>query len=150
MTPVTTSAEAERTLADLAALIEKMSGVVEQETALVRAGHLRGASALAQAKAELAGYIYVASERLRANAVFLRKAAPAHCAALVKVQDGFCAVLKKNLVVLATAHSVSEGIMRRLSSDLTRKAAPQVYGASGRTAAPNPRQGRPLAVSRSL
>jgi hypothetical protein len=150
MTPVTTPAEAEKTLVDLAALIEKMSGIVEQETALVRAGQLRGASALAQAKAELAGQIYVASERLRANAAFLRKAAPAHCVALVKVQDGFCAMLKKNMVVLATAHSVSEGIMRRLSSDLTRKASPQVYGASGRAAAPNPRQGRPLAVSRSL
>jgi hypothetical protein len=150
MTPVTTPADAEKTLVDLAALIEKMSGIVEQETALVRAGQLRGASALAQAKAELAGQIYVASERLRANATFLRKAAPAHCAALVKMQDGFCAVLKKNMVVLATAHSVSEGIMRRLSSDLTRKAAPQVYGASGRTAAPSPRQGRPLAFSRSL
>jgi hypothetical protein len=150
MTPVTTPADAEKTLADLAAIIEKLSGLVEQETALVRAGQLRGASALTQAKAELAGYIYVASERLRANAAFLRKAAPAHCAALVKVQDGFCAVLKKNMVVLATAHSVSESIMRRLSSDLTRKAVPQVYGASGRAATPNPRQGRPLAVSRSL
>ena len=116
----------------------------------MRAGHLRGVRRWHRPRPGAAGYIYVASERLRANAVFLRKAAPAHCAALVKVQDGFCAVLKKNLVVLATAHSVSEGIMRRLSSDLTRKAAPQVYGASGRTAAPNPRQGRPLALRRSL
>ncbi|MGB6751012.1 MAG: hypothetical protein WBE71_00170, partial [Xanthobacteraceae bacterium] len=80
MTPVTTPADAEKTLADLAAIIEKLSGLVEQETALVRAGQLRGASALTQAKTELAVYIYVASERLRANAAFLRKAAPAHCA----------------------------------------------------------------------
>jgi hypothetical protein len=150
MTPVTTQAEAEKTLVDLTALIEKLSGIIEQETALVRAGQLRSASALAQAKAELAGQIYVAGERVRANAAFLRKAAPARCTALTKVQDSFCALLKKNMVVLATAHSVSEGIMRRLSSDLTRKASPQVYGASGRTAAPTARQGRPLAVSRSL
>jgi hypothetical protein len=54
------------------------------------------------------------------------------------------------MVVLATAHAVSEGIMRRLSGDLARKASPQVYGASGRTAAPNPKHGRPLAVSRML
>jgi hypothetical protein len=40
--------------------------------------------------------------------------------------------------------------MRRLSGDLAKKAAPQVYGASGRTTAPNPKHGRPLAVSRSL
>ena len=33
------------------------------------------------------------------------------------------------MIVLATAHAVSEGIMRRLSGDLARKASPQVYGA---------------------
>jgi hypothetical protein len=59
-------------------------------------------------------------------------------------------VLQKNMVVLATAHSVSEGIMRRLSSDLARKASPQIYGATGRAAAPNPRRGQPLTISRSL
>jgi hypothetical protein len=53
------------------------------------------------------------------------------------------------MIVLATAHAVSEGIMRRLSGDLARKAAPQIYGATGRAAAPSPRYGRPLAVSRT-
>ena len=53
------------------------------------------------------------------------------------------------MIVLATAHAVSEGIVRRLSGDLARKASPQVYGASGRTVAPNPKHGRPLAVSRT-
>jgi hypothetical protein len=150
MTPVTTQAEAEKMLADLTALIEKLSGIIEQETALVRAGKLRGAQELTQVKAELAGQVYVAGERVRTNGAFLRKAAPARCAALAKAQDSFSVLLKKNMIILATAHTVSEGIMRRLSSDLTRKASPQVYGASGRTAAPSPRQGRPLAISRSL
>jgi hypothetical protein len=58
--------------------------------------------------------------------------------------------VQRNVIVLATAHAVSEGIMRRLSGDLARKATPQVYGASGRAMAPNPKQGRPLAVSRVL
>jgi len=53
-------------------------------------------------------------------------------------------------MVLATAHAVSEGIMRRLSGDLARKTSPQVYGASGRTTAPDPRRGHPLALSRTL
>jgi hypothetical protein len=59
-------------------------------------------------------------------------------------------VLQKNMIVLATSHAVSEGIVRRLSGDLARKAAPQVYGASGRTIAPNPKHGKPLAISRVL
>jgi hypothetical protein len=151
MTPITTQADAENAIGDLAALIEQLSGLVEQETALVRAGHLRTARAIEPAKAELAGKLHLAGERVRTNAAFFRKAAPAHCAALSKVQENFRAVLKRNMVVLATAHSVSEGIMRRLSGDLARKASPQTYGASGRTMAPNPKNGgRPLAVSRSL
>jgi hypothetical protein len=59
-------------------------------------------------------------------------------------------VLQRNMIVLATAHAASEGIVRRLSGDLARKAAPQVYGATGRATVPNPKQGKPLAVSRVL
>src|SRR5262249_49753638 len=139
-----------RAIEGLAALIEKLSAVIEQETAWVRAGELRKAGALEQAKSQLAGQLYIASERLKTNAKAYRSAAPAHRAALIKLQDRFRAILQKNMVVLATAHSVSEGIMRRLSRDLTRKNGPQTYGATGRTAAPNSRYGRPLAVSRSL
>ena len=42
-----------------------------------------------------------------------------------------------NLTVLATAHAVSESIMRGVSAELARKATPQAYGASGRAAAPS-------------
>jgi hypothetical protein len=149
MTPITTTAEAEQALSDLTLIIEKLNAIIEQETALVRAGKLRAAVALEPTKSQLAGQLYVAGERFRANANIF-KGAPTHCAKLAKLQDNFSAVLQKNMVVLATAHAVSEGIMRKLSGDLARKASPQVYGASGRTAAPNPRHGRPLAVSRSL
>jgi hypothetical protein len=58
--------------------------------------------------------------------------------------------VQKNMIVLATAHGVSEGIVRRLSGELARKASPQVYGASGRATAPNPKHGRPLAISKTL
>jgi hypothetical protein len=148
MTPIATQADAELALGDLTQLIERLSGIIEQETALVRAGHLRRASALEQQKSQLASQLYVASERLRTNANAF-KSAPGRCAELAKIQDKFRALLQKNMVVLATAHAVSEGIMRRLSGDLARKAAPQVYGAGGRAAAPNPKHGKPLALSRS-
>jgi hypothetical protein len=150
MSPIATTMDAEAAINDLAALIEKLSGVVQQETALVHAGQIRSATALEPTKAELAGRLYASGERLKSNVKFLRQAAPAHCAALARVQDAFRAVLQKNMIVLATAHAVSEGIMRRLSGDLARKAAPQVYGSSGRPTVPNPKHGRPLAVSRTL
>lgn len=149
MTPIRTPTEAEQAIGEMTLLIEKLSAIIEQETALVRAGKLRNAMALEASKSQLAGQLFVAGERLKAGTKALR-GAPALCKELAKVQNDFHALLQKNMVVLATAHAVSEGIMRRLSGDLARKAAPQVYGASGRAAVPNPRHGRPLAVSRSL
>jgi hypothetical protein len=150
MSSITTAAEAEQAIGDLAALIEKLSGVIEQETALVRAGRIRSASALQPAKTELAGRLYGCGERLKANANFLRRALPERCGMLARLYETFRMLLQRNMVVLATAHAVSEGIVRRLSGDLARKASPQVYGASGRTTAPNPKHGRPLAISRKL
>jgi hypothetical protein len=150
MSPITTAAEAEQTLADVTGLIEKLCGVVEQETALVHAGKVRAAAALGPPKSELAGQLFVCGERLRANAKFILQAVPGRCAAVNQVQEAFRAVLQKNMIVLATAHAVSEGIVRRLSGDLARKTSPQVYGASGHTTAPNPKLGRPLALSRIL
>jgi hypothetical protein len=91
-----------------------------------------------------------AGERIKAHAKLLRAAAPARCAALQGVQDAFGAVVQKNMIVLATAHGVSEGIVRRLSGEMARKASPQVYGASGRATAPNPKHARPLAISKTL
>jgi hypothetical protein len=150
MTLITTTAQAEQVLDDMTALIEKLSDLMEQETALVHAGRVRRATDLGPVKSELAGKLFASGERLKTNAKFLLHSAPAHCAALQRAQKTFRAILQKNMVVLATTHAVSEGIMRRLSGDLARKASPQVYGASGRATAPNPKHGRPLAVSRTL
>jgi hypothetical protein len=124
--------------------------VIEQETALVHAGKVREANTLAAQKSELTSKLYVFGERLKPNAKFLVRAAPAQAAALHRLQDAFRTVLQRNMIVLATAHAVSEGIVRRLSGDLARKAAPQVYGASGRAVVPKPKEGKPLAISRVL
>ena len=145
-----TPADAETALDELAVLVEKLTALLAQETALVRAGEIRNAAAMAPAKEDLTGRLFASGERIKANAKFLLAAAPARCAALKTVQDGFRAVVQRNMMVLATAHGVSEGIVRRLSGELARKASPQVYGASGRATAPNPKHARPLAISKTL
>jgi flagellar biosynthesis/type III secretory pathway chaperone len=150
MSAIATTADAEKAIAQVADLIKKLQNVVEQETALVRAGKIRSATALGAEKSHLAASLYTVGEAIKPHAKSLLRAAPASADALRAVQDAFRAVLQKNMVVLATAHAVSEGIVRRLSGDLARKATPQVYGATGRAIAPNPKQGKPLAISRVL
>ncbi len=150
MKPMTNAAEAERALDELSGLVDRLTALLAQETALVRAGEIRDAAAMEPAKQDLTGRLIAVGERIKANAKFILRAAPTRCAALKSMQDTFRAVIQKNMMVLATAHAVSEGIVRRLSSELTRKAAPQTYGASGRTTAPSPKHARPLAVSKTL
>lgn len=150
MNPITTKADADSAINDLTVIMERLSGLLAEETALVHAGRVRKAAEIASAKTELAGKLYAYGERLKANAKSLLQLVPARCAALKDVQEAFHTVLQRNMIVLATAHAVSEGIVRRLSGELAKKASPQVYGASGRAVAPNPKHGLPLAVSRTL
>jgi hypothetical protein len=147
---VTTPAAAKQTIETVAGVIGRLYDVIERETALVQKGEVRNAAALGPAKAELAGLLFGCGEQLKANAAFLLQAAPDSCAALKRAEEAFRAVLQKNMVVLATSHAVSEGIVRRLSGDLAKKTSPQVYGSSGRAVAPNPKRVLPLAVCRTL
>jgi hypothetical protein len=69
---------------------------------------------------------------------------------LNKRHNTFRDLLHTNLTVLATAHAVSEGIIRGVSGELARKQAPSTYGANGRAHAPTAKATQPLALSRSL
>ena len=64
-------------------------------------------------------------------------------------------MLQINLTVLATAHAVSEGIVRGVNAEVQRNNMPNAYTAAGQRAAPSPRQvetarGEPLALSAAI
>jgi hypothetical protein len=61
MTTMKTAAEAEGAIAQVADLIGRLSGVIERETALVHAGKVRDASALAPQKSELTSTLYLSA-----------------------------------------------------------------------------------------
>jgi hypothetical protein len=148
--PIGSPEEAEQVIVHLLEVMDALLMTVEEETQLVRAGHLRAAAQLEQPKAELARLYIADLLRLRANQDYLAQTVPASLHNLRQRHDTFRALLQINLTVLATAHAVSEGIVRGVSSELTRKAAPETYGASGRPHTPRPRMGQPLAVNRAL
>src|SRR5262249_49180199 len=124
--------------------------VVQQETEFVRHGRLAQAAKLEPRKSELAGQYYAAIERLKANAAFLRARLPDTLHKLQRRHDMFRPLLQLNLTVLATAHAVSEGIIRGVAGEIARKAAPQTYGVSGRPTAPAANAARPVTLSRVL
>jgi hypothetical protein len=148
--PVESRADGEALIRHLFEVMQGLLRTVEQETALVRAGRLAEAAKLEPAKADLSSLYVADTTRIKANQNYLKQALPELAAALRDSHSEFRAVLQMNLTVLATAHAVSESIMRGVSAELARKATPQGYGASGRAAAPAPSSLQPLTLSRVL
>lgn len=137
-------------LSRLPLVMDSLVKIIEDETALVRAGRLGEAAKLEAVKTDLARQYVRDAGWLKANREVLAEAIPDEMKVLREKHDLFRALLQINLTVLATAHAVSEGIMRGVSDELNRKAQPATYGASGRATAPRPGSSQPLTVSRVL
>jgi len=148
--PIASAAEAARLLAHLAEVMTALLQVLEEETQLVRAGRIREIARIEPNKSELARRYVADAVALRTNALFLAHETPREFEDLRRRHDQFRAVLQINLAVLATAHAVSEGIIRGAAGELARKAAPQTYGLTGRASTPGPKACPPVAVSRRL
>jgi hypothetical protein len=148
--PIESAAEAENLVRHLLAAMDALVATVEHETELVRRGKLKDAAALEATKAELARAYVNDTSQVKANLPTLKKQVPDLLAALRKQHDTFNALLQINLTVLATAHAVSEGLIRGAHAEVARKNAPQTYGNSGRPLAPGKGAAVPVSVSRSL
>jgi len=148
--PITDASGAEKAIASLERVMDRLEQTVSEETARVRAGRPRQAANLDEAKIEFARLYVVESDYVKAARNAIARLAPEALDRLRRRHDAFQGVLQTNLTVLATAHAVSEGIIRGVSGELARKRAPSTYGASGRAQAPSTKASPPLAISRTL
>jgi roadblock/LC7 domain-containing protein len=147
---MTAAAEAEQALRTLSDAMDRLDAILEQETACARKGRLREALALAERKAEIAREYAAAAARLKAARAAVTGALANTVEALRGRHEKLQILLQTNMTVLATAHAVSEGIIRGVSSELSRRHTPSTYGAGGRANAPSPRASRPIALSRAI
>jgi hypothetical protein len=145
-----TPAEARKLAENLMDVMSALLGVIERETELVRAGKIREAMAFEPKKTELSRRYVGVVAHMKASQKYLAQAAPELLTTLHRHHDVFRAMLQINLTVLATAHAVSESIVRGVNTEMQRRNIPNTYTAAGRRAVPGPRNMTPLAVSRSL
>lgn len=147
---ISTPSEARRIAEGLMAIMSTLLDVVERETELVRSGNIREAMALESEKSEASRQYAQTIAKLTSSKDYLVQSTPEILTALHRHHDTFRAMLQVNLTVLATAHAVSEGIVRGVNGELQRRNLPNGYTAAGQRAAPGPRHVTPLSVSRSL
>ena len=145
-----TALDARKLAENLMDVMSALLGVIERETALVRAGKLREGMALEPQKTDLSRRYVNAVGQLKASQKYLSQTAPELLTTLHRHHDTFRAMLQINLTVLATAHAVSESIVRGVNTEMQRRNIPNTYTSAGRRATPGPRHMTPLSVSRSL
>ncbi|ABD87057.1 hypothetical protein [Rhodopseudomonas palustris] len=148
--PIATAADARQLAEGLMDVMSRLLGVIEQETELVRAGNVREAIQLEPNKTELSRRYVSTILRLKASQQYFSLTTPDLLAALHRHHEVFRAMLQVNLTVLATAHAVSEGIVRGVNAQMQRRNIPNTYTANGQRAVPGPRNMTPIAVSRSM
>lgn len=148
-TRIADAAQAEALVASIAATMTALQDVLQAETAGIKEGRIAAALADQARKTALAGDYMKGLEAIKANALAVARFAPAAMTRLKTLHEEFNKAIALNQAVLATAHAVSEGLMRSLAAE----AVNAVASAAG-YAPPNARvtQGQtpgPLAVSRS-
>jgi hypothetical protein len=148
--PAKTAADADALISEVMGVMAELADVVGQETELVRAGRVSAASKFAEPKGDLSRRYVAGTIRLKASKPQLAQIARDRLAALQQRHESLRMLLQTNLTVLATAHAVSEGVVRGVSNEIGRRSTPQTYGASGRANAPTRGTGVPLAISRTL
>jgi len=146
----TSAAEARKLAENLMDVMNALLSLIERETELVRAGKLREAMQFEPQKTELSRRYVGVVGQMKASQKYLSQAAPDLLKTLHRHHDVFRSMLQVNLTVLATAHAVSENIVRGVNAEMQRRNMPNTYTAAGRRTTPSPRQTTPLSVSRSL
>jgi hypothetical protein len=147
---ITNPADARKLADALMRTMDELLKLIEQETALVRAGKIREAMQLDTAKTDLSRRYVSAIAGLRANQRYMTQATPDLLTALHRHHDTFRAMLQVNLTVLATAHAVSEGIVRGVNGEMQKKAVPSTYTAAGQRNTAGTNRAAPLTLSRTL
>jgi len=152
--PVADAGAAERLVAETLSTMRDLEALLGRESDHIRVGRLAEGLAEAPQKTALAGAYLQGLQAVKANAVALARFAPEGVAALREAHGRFAEAVAANQAVLATARSVSEGLLRSLSAEITRSGEPKGYGTGyGGRPAPSPygqRRSAPLVLSRSL
>ena len=144
------AAEARKLAENLMDVMNALLSLIERETELVRAGKLREAMQFEPQKTELSRRYVGVVGQMKASQKYLSQAAPELLKTLHRHHDVFRSMLQVNLTVLATAHAVSENIVRGVNAEMQRRSMPNTYTATGARTTPGPRNHAPLSVSRSL
>jgi hypothetical protein len=132
--------------AALASLVD----VMNQETTLLRAGHMRQAGTLTPEKARLAQDYVGFARSVQRQGARLNQQAPESLARLRLGHERLATQMAENLRVLATARMVTEDILTDVAKVVGQQNRAKTYGQAGTITADPASSARGIAVNRAL
>ena len=130
----------------LSALVD----VMNQETTLLRAGHMRQASALTPEKARLAQDYVGFARAVQRQGERLRTEAPQAVERLRLGHESLATQMAENLRVLATARMVTEDLLTDVAKIVGQQNQAKTYGRGGAITADPAASARGIAINRAL
>lgn len=130
----------------LAALVD----VMNQETTLLRAGHMRQASTLTPEKARLAQDYVGFARSVQRQGDRLKTQAPAAVERLRLGHERLATQMAENLRVLATARMVTEDLLTDVAKIVGQQNKAKTYGRGGAITTDPSASARGIAVNRAL
>jgi len=130
----------------LSALVD----VMNQETILLRTGHLRQASQLTPDKTRLAQDYVTFARAIQRQAGRLGAEAPEALERMRAGHERLATQMAENLRVLATARAVTEDVLTDVARIVGQQTRPKTYGSAGTVAADPGASARGIAVNRAL
>jgi len=131
------------------AALVRLVDVLNRETTLLHAGHLRAASEITAEKTVAAQDYTILARTVQREARRLSRESPEALARLHAHHESFATQMAENLRVLATARTVTQDLLSDVAKSVGAAEAPSAYGAAG-TLAPANATARGLAVNRAL
>lgn len=129
--PPMTPREASERITRIADVVSRLTAVIVEETRLVRIGAYDAAGALAPAKGELSGRYMLEIDGLSQNAEAVSAQPRGEVAEVERLHVEFRTALDENMLVLGTARSVAESLLRGVAEEMGAKRQPQTYDSRG-------------------
>lgn len=137
--------EAQALVASAVTALDRLEPLIDEETRLFKAGKVREALGMALEKNEAAQSYTRCLEALKNNAIAIGRFQPEELDDLRTRHEEFSSKMALNMAVVATARTVSEGLLRDLADSIGQNAGPKTYFKGGVTRKPGT---APLSLSK--
>ena len=130
--------------------LTELVNIMNQETNLLRAGHLREAATLTPEKTQLSQDYVAFARAIQRETVRLRQEAPEQLQKLQKRHESLATQMAENLRVLATAKTLTEDLLTDVAKAVGVSEKPRTYGTTGQMTNTTPTVARGLSIDRAL